>query len=60
MPILIMLCNCFADVFKTYCWIHGTFTLPSQLTGQFSVFLDTEILDTVSYLLCHPALVAEM
>jgi len=21
-------------VFKTYCWIHGTFTLPSQLTGR--------------------------
>ena len=21
------------QVFKTYCWIHGTFTLPSQLTG---------------------------
>lgn len=23
-----------ASVFKTYCWIHGTFTLPSQLTGR--------------------------
>jgi len=22
------------SVFKTYCWIHGTFTLPSQLTGR--------------------------
>lgn len=21
-------------VFKTFCWIHGTFTLPSQLTGR--------------------------
>lgn len=21
-------------VFQTYCWIHGTFTLPSQLTGK--------------------------
>ena len=21
-------------VFKTYCWIHGTFTLPAQLTGH--------------------------
>ena len=23
------------SVFKTYCWIHGTFTLPSQLTGNY-------------------------
>ena len=23
-----------AGVFNTYCWIHGTFTLPSQLTGR--------------------------
>ena len=22
------------DVFNTFCWIHGTFTLPSQLTGR--------------------------
>ena len=22
------------SVFDTYCWIHGTFTLPSQLTGR--------------------------
>jgi len=22
------------SVFKTYCWIHGTFTLPSKLTGR--------------------------
>jgi len=22
-----------ANVFNTYCWIHGTFTLPKQLTG---------------------------
>jgi len=22
------------SVFETYCWIHGTFTLPSQLTGR--------------------------
>merc|ERR1712096_211933 len=22
------------SVFKTYCWIHGTFTLPAQLTGR--------------------------
>jgi len=22
------------SVFNTYCWIHGTFTLPSQLTGR--------------------------
>jgi len=22
------------SVFKTYCWIHGTFTLPAQLTGK--------------------------
>ena len=22
------------SLFKTYCWIHGTFTLPSKLTGQ--------------------------
>jgi len=22
------------SVFKTYCWIHGTFTLPYQLTGR--------------------------
>lgn len=22
------------SVFKTYCWIHGTFTLPSQMTGR--------------------------
>jgi len=25
------------SVFKTYCWIHGTFTLPSQLTGRMGV-----------------------
>ena len=25
------------SVFKTYCWIHGTFTLPSQLTGRIGV-----------------------
>ena len=24
----------FLGVFKTYCWIHGTFTLPSKLTGK--------------------------
>jgi len=23
-----------ADVFNTFCWIHGTFTLPSHLTGK--------------------------
>ena len=22
------------SLFKTYCWIHGTFTLPSKLTGH--------------------------
>ena len=22
------------DLFNTFCWIHGTFTLPSQLTGR--------------------------
>jgi len=22
------------SIFNTYCWIHGTFTLPSQLTGR--------------------------
>ena len=22
------------SVFKTYCWMHGTFTLPSKLTGR--------------------------
>jgi len=22
------------SVFTTYCWVHGTFTLPSQLTGR--------------------------
>jgi len=22
------------DMFKAYCWVHGTFTLPSQLTGK--------------------------
>jgi len=22
------------SVFETYCWIHGTFTLPSQMTGR--------------------------
>ena len=25
------------SVFKAYCWIHGTFTLPSQLTGRMGV-----------------------
>ena len=23
------------SVFKTYCWMHGTFTLPSKLTGRY-------------------------
>ena len=23
-----------ADVFNIFCWIHGTFTLPSRLTGR--------------------------
>jgi hypothetical protein len=22
-----------AGIMNTYCWIHGTFTIPSQLTG---------------------------
>ena len=26
-----------SSVFKAYCWIHGTFTLPSQLTGRLGV-----------------------
>ena len=22
------------DVFETYCWVHGTFTVPSQYSGK--------------------------
>ena len=29
----------FLGVFKTYCWIHGTFTLPDQLAGNSSSFV---------------------
>lgn len=25
------------EVFETYCWIHGTFTLPSQLAGKVGI-----------------------